>query len=265
MFEIFKAVILGIIEGVTEFLPISSTGHLILANQFISFSENFTQKFDVIIQLGAILAVTIIYWKSLLPNKDNPLPKFTKIWSKIMVAVIPALIFGAIFHDLIEKYLFNPLTVAISLIFWGAVILVVESKEIKIKFDTLSKMNYKSSFIIGLAQCIGMIPGTSRSAMTIIGARLLGASRVTAVEFSFFLAIPTMIAASAFSVYKMGFDVNKLEIAILVTGFITSFLVAWAAIRFFINFISKKDFKIFGYYRIVLGVVVLLYFLITNR
>lgn len=261
MFDIIKAIILGIVEGVTEFLPVSSTGHLILANQFISFSEDFTQKFDVIIQLGAILAVVMIYWQRLLPNRDNPMPKFIDTWSKIIIAVLPALLFGVLFHNQIETYLFNPITVAISLVFWGVIIIVIENIYIKTRINSIKDLTFRTAFFIGLIQCLGMIPGTSRAAMTIIGAVLLGASRLVAVEFSFFLAIPTMVAASTYSLYKMGFDVSSMEIAVLIVGFVTSFLVAWLVIRFFINYIANKDFKIFGYYRIALGVIVLLYFL----
>ena len=264
MSDILKAVILGIIEGITEFLPISSTGHLILANQFISFSEMFTQKFDVIIQLGAILAVVVIYRNRLIPNKENPLEKSFTIWAKIVIAVIPALVLGAMFHHQIETLLFNPITVAIALVFWGIVLIVIESIKIKVKTDSMDKLTYGTGFLIGFIQCLAMIPGTSRSAVTIIGAMVLGCSRLVAVEFSFFIAIPTMVAASVFSMYKMGFNISSSELLTLAAGFIVSFLVAWFVIRYFLNYITKRDFKAFGYYRILLGGVVLLYFLVNK-
>lgn len=261
MIEILKAVALGIIEGITEFLPISSTGHLILANQFISFSESFTQKFDVIIQLGAILAVVLVYRNKLIPNRENPLKASISLWLKIIVAVIPALFIGALFHHQIETILFNPITVSIALVFWGIVLIVLESVQFKSRFNSIEAMGYGTALIIGFVQCLAMIPGTSRSAATIIGALVLGASRLVAVEFSFFLAIPTLVAASAYSMYKIGFDISSAELLVLAVGFVTSFLVAWGVIRFLLNYIAHRDFKLFGYYRIILGGIVLLYFL----
>lgn len=264
MTGIIKAVILGIVEGVTEFLPISSTGHLILVNQFVAFSEYFTQKFDVIIQLGAILAVVFLYRHRLIPDKDNSPGKSISLWSKIMIAVIPALFLGALFHKQIETLLFNPVTVSIALVFWGIVLIVIENVSIRVKTDSMEKLDYRTAFLIGVIQCIAMVPGTSRSAMTIVGAMMLGSSRLVAVEFSFFLAIPTMTAASAFSMFKMGFSITSNELIILGIGFVTSFFVALFVIKYFISYISKKDFKLFGYYRIILGGLVLLYFLIIK-
>lgn len=264
MTDLIKAVVLGIIEGITEFLPISSTGHLILANQFITFPESFTNRFDVIIQLGAILAVGITYWRRLVPSKGNPMEKSIALWSKILLAVIPALVLGALFHEQIETLLFNPVTVSMALVFWGIVLIVMENAKIRIKTDSVDKLNNRTAFTIGIIQCLAMIPGTSRSAVTIVGAMLLGSSRLVAVEFSFFLAIPTMIAASVFSMYKMGLHLSFPEWITLSAGFITSFLVAWFVIRYFLNFITKRDFKSFGYYRILLGGIVLLYFLLKK-
>lgn len=259
--EILKAAGLGVVEGVTEFLPISSTGHLILANQWVSFSESFTQKFDVIIQLGAILAVVVVYWKKLVPSKENSLKKSFSIWSKTIIAVIPALILGALFNKQIEALLFNPITVSVALIFWGIVLIIIENLKLKPKFDSTEKLGYGRAFLVGIAQCLAMIPGTSRSAMTIIFGMLLGASRQAAVEFSFFLAIPTMVAATGYSMLKMGFNISSVELVALITGFVVSFLVALLVIRFFLSYITKKDFKLFGYYRIILGIIVLAYFL----
>lgn len=258
--ELIKALILGIIEGVTEFLPVSSTGHLILANQFISFSESFTAKFDVIIQLGAILAVALVYWRRLIPNRATTFEKSFTTWTRVLIAVIPALVIGALFHDTIESVLFNPTVVAITLIFWGVVLIILESIKLPVRIKSIESMSYRSAFLIGVLQCLAMIPGTSRSAASIIGAMTLGASRVCAVEFSFFLAIPTMVAATAYSVFKLGFNLTSAELAILAVGFLTSFLVALLVIRIFIRFISTNNFKVFGYYRILLGIAVLLFF-----
>ena len=256
-FNILVSIILGIVEGLTEFLPISSTGHLILVNQFLNFTQNiseqFTYIFDVIIQLGAILAV-IVYFRQRLKN--------IYLWKKVIYAVIPALIIGALLGDYIEKLLFNPYTVAIALIIGGIIIFFVENKKNIDKIDQVEKITYKKALAIGLIQCLAMIPGTSRSAATIIGGRLLGASRIAAAEFSFFLAIPTMIAASGYSLLKSGFDLNGTEIIILTIGFIISFVAALLVVKYFLKYISHHDFKIFGYYRIVLGILVLVYFIL---
>lgn len=265
MLDIIKAIILGIVEGVTEFLPISSTGHLILLNQFLSFSESFTNKFDVIIQLGAIIAVVIYFRKTLFPSREE-YGHFLKsrtfdLWKKTIAGVIPALVIGAIFHDKIEELLFNPFTVAIALVIGGVILIVVEMNKKRVhKIDSIEKLTYLTAFLIGVIQCFAMIPGTSRSGATIVGALLLGCSRVIAVEFSFFLAIPTIGAATLYSIYKMGFALTAFEIVLLIVGFAVSFFVAWIVIAGFMSFISKKDFKFFGYYRIILGIIVLLYF-----
>jgi undecaprenyl-diphosphatase len=258
--ELIKALILGILEGITEFLPVSSTGHLILANQFIAFSESFTAKFDVIIQLGAILAVALVYWRRLIPNRTTPFTKSVSTWSRVLIAVIPALVIGALFHNTIESVLFNPLVVAIALIFWGVVLIIIESIKLPARTNSIESMSFRNAFLVGILQCLAMIPGTSRSAASIIGAMLLGASRICAVEFSFFLAIPTMVAASAYSAFKLGLNLTSAEISVLAVGFITSFLIALLVIRIFIRFISTNNFKVFGYYRILLGIAVLLYF-----
>ena len=265
MLDIIKAIVLGIVEGVTEFLPISSTGHLIIVNQFVSFSEHFTNKFDVIIQLGAIIAVVIYFRKTLIPSREEYGHFFKSrtfdLWKKTIVGVIPALVIGAIFHDKIEEILFNPFTVEIALVIGGVILIVVEMNKRRVyKIDSIEKLTYMTAFFIGLIQCLAMIPGTSRSGATIVGALLLGCSRVIAVEFSFFLAIPTIGAATVYSIYKMGFSLTSSEVILLIVGFVVSFLVAWVVIAGFMNFISKKDFKFFGYYRIVLGIIVLLYF-----
>jgi len=259
-----KAIILGIVEGFTEFLPISSTGHLILVNQFVSFSKNFTLLFDIVIQLGAILAVLVYFWKKLWPfTKDSQKNRETlNIWRKTIIGVLPAIILGALFANKIEERLFNPWTVAIALLVGGLIILFVETRQKEPKITSINNLSFKTAFFIGLVQCLSMIPGTSRSAATIIGAMIFGASRVVATEFSFFLAIPTMMAASAWSLLKYGTLLNINQIFVLSVGFIVSFIVALAVIKFLINYVQKNNFKIFGYYRIILGIIVITYFLL---
>ena len=262
--DLIKSVILGIVEGVTEFLPISSTGHLIIVNQWISFSAEFTKLFDIVIQLGAILSVVVFFWNRLWPfGKDKEKNKeIWSVWFKVIVGVLPAIVIGAIFANKIEEKFFNPLTVAVMLIVGGAVLIWLESRKKEATINSVKAISYKTAFGIGFIQCIAMIPGTSRSAATIIGAMLLGASRLVAAEFSFFLAIPTMIAASAYSLLKYKSHITGAETAILAVGFIVSFAVALAVIKFFMNYIQKHSFKNFGTYRIVLGAIVLLMFAI---
>jgi undecaprenyl-diphosphatase len=262
--DILKAIILGMVEGITEFLPISSTGHLILVNQFISFGEDFTVLFDIVIQLGAILAVLVYFIKKLWPfTKDKIKNKETlNIWYKTIVGIIPALLLGALFASFIKEKLFNPWVVAISLLLGGLIIIFIESKNKKSKIVLIGDLSFKTAFFIGLIQCLSMIPGVSRSASTIIGGMLLGAGRVVATEFSFFLAIPTMFAASAYSILKYNGMINSSQFIILIIGFVVSFIVALAIVKFLINFVKRNDFKIFGYYRIILGLVIIVYFLL---
>jgi undecaprenyl-diphosphatase len=268
MHEIIKAVILGIVEGITEFLPISSTGHLILVNQFIAFSEPFTKKFDVIIQLGAIFSVVIYFRKKLLPMNGGWSLFFQSeaydIWKKTIVGVIPALFIGAFLHKKIEELLFNPTTVSVALVLGGVAIIILERWNKQATIQSMASLGYSTAFFIGSIQCLAMIPGTSRSAATIVGAMLLGCSRLVAVEFSFFLAIPTIFAATVFSIYKMGLSITSSEIVVLIVGFVISFVVAWLVVAEFMNFISTRNFKPFGYYRILLGGVILIYFLLQR-
>jgi len=260
--EIIKAAVLGVVEGVTEFLPISSTGHLILVNQWISFGKDFTAMFDIVIQLGAVLSVVVYFWNRLWPfGKDEAKTKTTfDIWFKALVGVLPAIVLGALLGGMIEEKLFNPLVVAIALLVGGFILIFIERKNRISRFNSVQEMSFQTAFYVGLFQCLSMIPGTSRSAATIIGAMLLGASRTAAVEFSFFLAIPTMVAASGYSLLKQGLSMTPSEIAILATGFITAFLVALGAIKFFMGYIKNRDFKLFAYYRIVLGALIIAYF-----
>lgn len=264
MNDLMKAVVLGIVEGITEFLPISSTGHLILFNQFISFDEAFTKQFDIVIQLGAILSVVVLFRNRLFPA-GNGVSGFMKseafgLWKKTIVGVTPALFAGALFHKTIEAALFNPVGVSIALAIGGVALIILEGLRRRERILSVSSLDYKTAFLIGLVQCLAMIPGTSRSAATIIGAMLLGCTRVVAVEFSFFLAVPTMVAASAFSLFKIGLSLTTAEFTVLLVGFAVSFVVAWVVVAAFLKFISKKDFKPFGYYRIILAGIVLIYF-----
>jgi undecaprenyl-diphosphatase len=261
--DAIKAIILGVIEGLTEFLPISSTGHLILVNQFVSFDKEFTLLFDIVIQLGAILAVLVYFWKKLWPfSNDKDKNKETlNIWYKTIIGVLPAIFFAAIFASKIEEKLFNPWVVAIALLAGGLVILIIEKSKKTPEITSINNLGFKTAFLIGLVQCLSMIPGTSRSAATIIGAMIFGASRIVATEFSFFLAIPTIFAASVYSLLKYNAVLNANQIFILSVGFIISFITALAAVKFLINYIQKNNFKIFGYYRIILGTLIIVYFL----
>ena len=265
MSEGIIAIILGIVEGLTEFLPISSTGHLILVNQFAQFKDTeFSKTFDVIIQLGAILSVVVYFWKRIFPfqpglSKENR-NHIWEIWFKAIVGVIPALIIGFLAADYIEEKLFNPYTVAIALLIGGIILVFIESRKHNSKINSIGELSYFHVLAIGFFQCIAMIPGTSRSAATIIGAMLIGASRIVAAEFSFFLAIPTMVAASGYSLMKGGLHLSSMQYLLLGIGFIVAFGIAWLVIASFMKFITRHNFKIFGWYRIALGVIVLAYF-----
>ena len=264
--DILKAGILGIVEGVTEWLPVSSTGHLILVNEFLklNMTPEFMSVFNVVIQLGAIFAVLLIYF-----NKLNPFAKSKSqlektntfnLWTKVIVAVMPSAILGLLFDDYIEAKFFNPVVVSIMLIVYGIIMIIMENKQSTSKIKNLEDLTYKTAIFIGLFQCLALIPGTSRSASTIIGAVLLGASRFVATEFSFFLAIPTMLGASALKLLKAGFVFSGLEWLILGVGTVVSFGVSVFVIKMLLDYIKKHDFKVFGYYRIILGALILLYF-----
>jgi undecaprenyl-diphosphatase len=265
--EFLKAIVLGVVEGITEFLPISSTGHLILVNEWVRFSESFTKLFDVFIQMGAMLAVVFFFAPRLLPIGKNIFQKkeIYSIWKKVILAVFPALILGALLGNYIETTLFNPVTVAIALMFGGLLLLVIEDYRHRSPITSMQSVSYMTAFLIGCFQCLAMIPGTSRSAATIIGAMLLGTSRQVAVEFSFFLAIPTLAAATVYSLHKHGLVMTLHEKLVLLTGFGVSFVVAWIVIAGFMAYISKRDFKGFAYYRILLGLAVLVYFGFLKR
>lgn len=264
----FKSILLGIVEGITEFLPISSTGHLILTNEFIRMDKEFANTFDVVIQLGAILSVIVYFWDRLFPFSPKKTIEQRKetwnLWMKTVVGVLPAIVIGLLFADKIEELLFNSYVVASALIIGGIILLLIEKSQRNVKFDSVKALTIGTAVRIGFIQCLAMIPGTSRSAATILGAMALGASRAVAAEFSFFLAIPTMVGASSYSLMKSGFALTAQQWQILGVGFVVSFLVAWAVIAIFMNYIRRNDFKPFAYYRIVLGILVFAYFFFTG-
>lgn len=266
MLEFLKATALGVVEGITEWLPVSSTGHLILANEFIKLDmpQTFINTFNVVIQLGAILAVLLIFFNKLNPfasSKSEIEKKETiSLWTKVIIAVIPSGVLGVLFDDYIDAKLFNPITVSIALIVYGIIMIVLENRKSVAKVSDFKELSYKTAIGIGLFQCLALIPGTSRSASTIIGATLLGTSRYIATEFSFFLAIPTMVGASLLKLLKCGFAFTGLQWGILAVGSVVSFLVSVVVIKYLLAYIKKKDFKVFGYYRIVLGIIILGYF-----
>lgn len=271
MIEILKAILFGIVEGITEWLPISSTGHMILLDEFVTLdvSPEFLEMFLVVIQLGAILAVVVLFWNKIFPfnfNKEKGpfLVKETWImWFKIVVACIPAAIIGILFDDIFNELFYNYVTVAIALIVFGILFLVVETanKNKSSKINSLGEITYTTAMLIGVFQLIAAIfPGTSRSGATIVGALMIGVSRTVAAEFTFFLAIPVMFGASLLKLVKYGFAFTGNELALLAVGMVVAFLVSVIVIRFLMDFIKKHDFKVFGYYRIVLGIIVLIYF-----
>lgn len=264
MNEFVTAVILGVVEGITEFLPVSSTGHLILVNRLTGFTGAFANTFDVVIQTGAILSVIVYFRERVLPlgrgSSDLQKAEQVDLWKKSIIGVLPAVCLGSLLGKRIEDSLFNPFTVAMALLIGGVALLLLERRKKAGRIGSVSGLSYKTVLLIGLIQCLAMVPGTSRSAATIIGAMLLGTTRVVAAEFSFFLAIPTLSAASAYALAKNGFSYTGHEILLMSAGFTVSFLVAWLVIAAFMSYISRRDFRPFGYYRIGLGILVLLYF-----
>lgn len=268
MIEIIKSILFGIIEGITEWLPISSTGHMILAEEFIKMnvSQEFWNMFLVVIQLGAILAVVVLFWNKIFPFSIQKKPHIKKeiwsMWFKVLVAIIPTILIGVPFNEKVEELFYHPVTVSVMLILYGVLFIVIENRNQKRKFaiNDIPQLSYKTAFLIGLFQVLSIIPGTSRSGATIIGAMLLGCSRFVAAEFTFFLAIPVMFGASLLKVVQFGFSFQPQEIAILIAGMVSAFLVSVLAIKFLMGYIKKHDFKVFGWYRIVLGVIVIVYF-----
>lgn len=292
MSEILKVIILSIVEGVTEFLPVSSTGHLILVNEFVKLEpESFSNAFNVIIQLGAICAVVRQYFYKLNPidfgkisyNTDMTgyeklgildklkfrIKNFHKptlrLWIKVIFGFLPAMVLGLLFDDIIDKYLFSPKVVASTLIFWGIVIILIEQKKLtNTKANTLGDLTVSQAIKIGFFQCLAMIPGTSRSAATIIGGLLSGTSRIVAAEFSFFLAIPTMLGATTLKILKLGANFTSTQWGLILLGSVLSYIVAEIVIKSFMKFIKNNSFTIFGIYRILIGIIVFLYIHLYN-
>lgn len=275
--EILKVIVLGIVEGITEWLPISSTGHLIIVNEFLKLkaSDAFVEMFNVVIQLGAILAVIVLYFKRLWPidkKKDSKGLEWNKdkliLWAKILVACVPAGIIGILFDDKIDEIFYNPYVVSVTLIIYGVAFILIEirNRNKKFKITDVKAMTFKTALIIGLFQVLALIPGTSRSGATIVGAMLIGTSRTAAAEFTFFLAIPVMAGASLVKILKFvsdgtGFTQN--ELYMLIIGMLVAYLVSMLVIKFLMSYIRKHDFKPFGVYRIILGIAVLLYFTLS--
>lgn len=280
--DIIKSIILGIIEGITEWLPISSTGHLIIADEFIKLgmTDEFMEMFNVVIQLGAILAVVVIFWNKMWPftadktkgynyiTKGNGLIKkdVMDMWFKVIAAMLPAAIVGIPFDNYFEKHFHNWQVVSAALIVYGVLFIVIEkiNKNRKPKVNSIPELSYKTALLIGCFQALSLIPGTSRSGSTILGAMILGVSRVAGAEFSFFLAVPVMFGASLIKLLKFGFMFTGMELAVLAVGTLTSFIVSVIAIKFLISYVRRHDFSLFGYYRIALGIIVIAYFLIAG-
>lgn len=260
---IFKAALIGIVEGITEFLPISSTGHMIIVGKFINFSGDFATLFEIVIQLGAILAIVFLFRNRIVHSLKTLKPKeygFT-LWSKMVLAFLPAGVLGLLFHKTIEEHLMNPITVSGALVVGGIWMLYAENKYRKNdKIKSIEEVGYKTAFVIGCFQCLSLLwPGFSRSAATIIGGWIMGLSSIAAAEFSFFLAIPTMIAATVFSLLKSSLALTLTEIIALITGFAVSFIVAFVVVAKFIEFLKTKPMKGFAIYRIIFGVLILIF------
>ncbi|MGB5824110.1 MAG: undecaprenyl-diphosphate phosphatase [Proteocatella sp.] len=275
--EIIKVIVLGIVEGITEWLPISSTGHMILVDEFIKLnvSPAFKEMFFVVIQLGAIMAVVVLYWKKLFPVQKIKIAdararlsinqETMSLWYKVIVAVLPAAVIGLPFDDKIDAMFYNYQTVAVTLIIYGILFIIIETrnKGKNPRINSLAEITYSAAVIIGMFQVLSLIPGTSRSGATIVGAILIGVSRTVAAEFTFFLAIPVMLGASLLKLLKFGLVFTGAEMAALSIGMVTAFIVSILAIKFLVGYIKKNDFKAFGYYRIVLGIIVIAYFLMA--
>lgn len=271
LIDLIKAFLFGVVEGITEWLPISSTGHMIILNDFIKLgvSEEFYELFEVVIQLGAILAVVIIYFKTIFPygfgkNKEDTKRTYN-LWGKIIVACLPAAVIGILLDDWLDEHLYNSIVVSLMLIIYGVIFILIESKNIGTKkTKSLEEITYKQAFGVGMFQLLSLIPGTSRSGATIIGGLVIGLKRSVAAEFTFFLAIPVMAGASLLKLLKyvmeIGFVFSSIEVMILLVGMLVALLVSIFVIKFLMGYIRKHDFKVFGYYRIVLGILVLLYF-----
>lgn len=271
-FELLKVIAIGIIQGITEWLPISSTGHMILAEELLKLnvSDEFMEMFRVVIQFGSILAVVVLYFKKLnpfAPSKTQAEKRDTwTLWFKVLVGIIPAGVVGVLLDDWLDEHLYNYVTVAAALIVYGILFIIIEkrNKNRSLPTKTLSELTYKKSLAIGAFQMLSLIPGTSRSGSTIIGASILGCERPVAAEFSFFMAIPVMLGASLLKLVKFGFDFTSTELIVMAVGVVTAFVVSIAAIKFLMDYIRKRDFSVFGWYRIVLGIIVLIWFAVRT-
>lgn len=266
--EILKVVVLGIVEGFTEWLPISSTGHMILVDEIIhlNVTEDFREVFRVVIQLGAILAVALLYFQKLNPfsSRKTEGQKWAtiRLWIKIIIACVPAAVFGLLLDDWMDEHLYNGYVVAAMLILYGVLFIVLENRNRNTEFpiQKVTKISYQTALYIGMFQVLSLVPGTSRSGATILGAMILGCSRSAAAEFSFFLGVPVMFGASLLKIVKFGFHFTGTEIFYLLLGMVIAFFVSVYSIKFLMGYVKRNDFKFFGYYRIVLGVIVLAYF-----
>ncbi len=264
--QLLKVALIGIVEGITEWLPVSSTGHMLLVDAFLplNMSGEFKEMFFVVIQLGAILAVVVLFWKKMFPFDFSRKPAVKRdilsLWLKVLVACIPSAVLGYLFDDFLEEHFGDPASIAAMLILYGIAFLVIEAwnKKRAPRIGTLEEIDYRTALLIGLFQVLSMIPGTSRSGATIIGALLLGVSRTAAAEFTFFLAVPTMFGASLLNLVKFGSNVTSVEIFTLATGMIIAFAVSLLTISFLMSYIKKHDFRVFGWYRIALGIIVLI-------
>ncbi|GFO50893.1 undecaprenyl-diphosphate phosphatase [Lactococcus garvieae] len=270
--ELLKIIFLGIVEGVTEWLPVSSTGHMLLVDAFIhtDMTQSFKDMFFVVIQLGAIIAVIVEFWSQMNPfvNVEGKGVRIRRsvfnMWVKVVVAFLPSAVFGLFLNDFLEENFGTPLTIAIMLIVYGIAFIVIErwNKTRVPKINTMKEITYQTALIIGMFQVLSMIPGTSRSGATIIGALLIGVSRVVAAEFTFFLAVPTMLGASAFKLLKFGLHFSLSEVIALIVGMVVAYVVSIFVIKFLMNYIKRRDFQIFGWYRIALGIIVILFILV---
>lgn len=271
--NILKAILFGIIEGITEWLPISSTGHMIILNDLVKLevSSEFYSLFEVVIQLGAVLSVVIIYFKTIFPwgfgkNKKDTKNTFN-LWGKILIACVPAAIIGLLFDDLLDKYLYNSIVVSLMLIIYGILFIIIESKHHNkdSRVNDLKEITYKDALLVGIFQLLALIPGTSRSGATIIGGLLIGLKRSVIAEFTFFLAIPVMAGASLLKILKyiikVGLSFTGIELMTLLVGSLVAFIISIIVIKFLMNYIRRHDFKVFGYYRIILGIIVFMYFM----
>ncbi len=271
--EFIKVIVIGIIEGITEWLPISSTGHMLLFDAFVplKMTEEFKEMFFVVIQLGAIMAVVVMFWNKMFPFGKSGKQLIVKkniimTWVKIAVACIPSGVLGLLLDDFFEEYFGNAVTIAIMLIVYGVAFILIENrnKNKKPKITDMKSIDYKTALIIGAFQVLSLIPGTSRSGATIVGALLIGVSRTAAAEFTFFLAVPTMLGASLVKLVKFGLGFSASEIIVLIVGMIVAFVVSLFAVKFLMNYVQRHDFKVFGWYRIILGIIVILVSLIMR-